>query len=247
MKNARAFSFKKKQQMEGFADRLAQIIAEYGSRYALAQASGIPVTTLQKYTLGSKPGMDALVTLGRVANVNLHWLLTGQGQMRGAGQLPGAALADVVMVDQYDPKSSLAMPVLVNQFPLSRNYLERNLQLSDPSPQSLLAIESVGSLFEVSRGDLLLIDRTQAGLTCDGVYLLDLPGFSLRGVFNRPQGMLRIIEPRLKRDAISTPPDRGSGQSVYYNYQVDRRELLGDGRRVNNKVVGRAVWVGRIL
>ena len=180
MKNATAFSFKEEQQMEGFAARLAQIIAEYGSRYALAQASGIPVTTLQKYTLGSKPGMDALVTLGRVANVNLHWLLTGQGQMRGAGQLPGAALADVVMVDQYDPKSSLAMPVLVNQFPLSRNYLERNLHLSDPSPQSLLAIESVWSLFEVSRGDLLLIDRTQAGLTCDGVYLLDLPGFSLR-------------------------------------------------------------------
>jgi len=233
--------------MEGFAARLAQIIAEYGSRYALAKASGIPVTTLQKYTLGSKPGMDALVTLGRVANVNLDWLLTGQGQMRGAGQPSGAALADVVMVDQYDPKSSLAIPVLVNQLPMSRNYLERKLQLGDPSPQSLLAIESVWGLFEVSHGDLLLIDRTQAGLTVDGLYLLDLPGFSLRGVFNRPQGMLNIVEPRLIRGSISTPPDRGSGQTANYTYQVDRRELLGDGRRVTSKVVGRAVWVGRVL
>src|ERR1700732_4003792 len=98
MKNATAFSLNEEQQMEGFAARLAQIIAEYGSRYALAKASGIPVTTLQKYTLGTKPGMDALVTLARSANVDLDWLLTGRGQMRGAGQLPGAALADVVMV-----------------------------------------------------------------------------------------------------------------------------------------------------
>ena len=80
--------------MAGFAARLSQIIAEFGSRYALAKASGIPATTLQKYALGSKPGMDSLVVLARVANVDLNWLLTGQGPMRGAGQLPGATLAD---------------------------------------------------------------------------------------------------------------------------------------------------------
>lgn len=233
--------------MEGFAARLAQIIAEYGSRSALAKASGIPATTLQKYTSGAKPGMDALVTLARSANVDLDWLLTGQGQLRGAGQLPGAALADVVMVDQYDPKSSLAMPVLVNQLPLSRNYLERNLHLSDSSPQSLLAIESVWSLLEVSRGDLLLIDRKQIGLTLDGLYLLDLPGFALRGVFNRPQGMLSIIEPRLIQAPSSTPPDPGSEQSAHYTYRVARRALLGDGRRLTSKVVGRAVWLSRVL
>ena len=48
---------------ENFSERLAQIIAEYGSRYALAKASGIPMSTLQTYTLGSKPGIDALTTL----------------------------------------------------------------------------------------------------------------------------------------------------------------------------------------
>jgi Bacteriophage CI repressor helix-turn-helix domain len=230
-----------------FASRLAQVIAEYGSRYALAKASGIPVSTLQNYTLGSKPGIDALATLARVANVDLTWLVTGKGQMRGASQLPGAALADVVMVDQYHLKSSLATPVIVNQIPFSRHYLVRILRLSDPSHESLLAIESVADLLNISRGDLLLIDRKQVDLTLDGVYLLNLPGFSLRGVFNRPQGKLSIIEPRSTRGSNSNRPDRRSQGETFDSYQVDRRELLGDGRQVISKVVGHAVWVCRTL
>jgi hypothetical protein len=230
-----------------FADRLAQVITEYGSRYALAKASGIPVSTLQNYSLGSKPGIDALATLARVANVDLTWLVTGKGQMRGAGQLPGAALADVVIVDQYDSQSSLAVPVIVNQIPFSRHYLEHKLHLSDPDYDLLLAIQSVADLLEISRGDLLLVDRKQAGLTFDGVYLFNLPGFSLRGVFSRPRGKLGIIEPRPTGSSTSNGLNRRSRGEESDSYQVDRRELLGDGRRIVSKVVGRVVWVGRAL
>jgi len=222
---------------EGFAGRLAQLIAEYGSRYALAKASGIPVSTLQNYALGSKPGMDALATLARVGNVDATWLLTGRGSMRGAGQLPGAVLADVVMVDQYDSKS-----LLVNEIPLSRRYLEGTLHLSQPTHKSLMAIESVWDLLDIVHGDFLLIDRNQANLTADGAYLFNLPGFALRGVFTRLQGKLRIVEPRSTRGSISNRHDRARGET---SYEVDRRELLGFGRQAASKVVGRAVWVGR--
>jgi len=232
---------------QGFADRLAQLIAEYGSRYALAKASRIPVTTLQNYALGSRPGIDALVTLARVGNVDLTWLLTGRGHMRGAGQHPGAALADVVMVDQYDPKASLAIPVLVNQVPFSRNYLERTLRLNKPDHASLLAIESLWDIFDTMRGDLLLIDRKQANLVVDGVYLLNLPGFSLRGVFTRPQGKLQVVEPRSIRSSIPNRNDRHPRGQTPDSYELDRHELLGDGRRIASKVVGRAVWVGHAL
>jgi hypothetical protein len=232
---------------QGFADRLAQLTAEYGSRYALAKASRIPVTTLQNYALGSRPGIDALVTLARVGNVDLTWLLTGRGQMRGIGQLPGAALADVVMVDQYDPKASLAIPVLVNQIPFSRQYLERTLHLDEPDHASLLAIESVWDLFDTMRGDLLLIDRKQANMVADGVYLLNLPGFSLRGVSARPQGKLRIIEPQSIRSSIAKRPDCPRRDEPAHSYELDRRELIGDGRQVASKVVGRAVWVSHAV
>ncbi len=232
---------------EGFADRLVQLIAEYGSRYALAKASGIPVSTLQNYALGSKPGMDALATLARVGNVDATWLLTGRGSMRGAGQLPGAVLADVVMVDQYDPKWSLAIPRLVNEIPFSRRYLESTLRLSEPTHKSLMAIESVWDLFDIVRGDLLLVDCNQAILTTDGVYLFNLPGFSLKGVFDRFQGKLRIVEPRPTRGTISNRQGRRAPGETSDSYDIDRRELLGDGRHVASKVVGRAVWVGRAI
>lgn len=227
-----------------FAGRLAQIIAEYGSRYALAKATGIPMSTLQNYTLGSKPGIEALTTLARVANLDLTWLLTGRGPMRGAGQLPGAALADVVMVDQYDPKSSLQIPVIAAQIPFSRHYLENQLRLTEPGPHTLLAIESVWNLFDISLGDLLLIDRNQAGVVIDGVYLLNFPGFALRAIFSRPGGQLKVVEPRSTQRASKRREDDSGPEK---GYQVDRRELLGAGHHIASKVVGRAVWAGRAI
>jgi len=109
--------------------------------------------------------------------------------MRGTGQQPGAALADVVMVDQYDPKSSLQIPGIVMHFQptLSREPpAPHHLHLSKLGPETLLAIESVWNLIDISQRDLLLIDRSQAGVVIDGVYLLNLPGFSLRAIFSRP-------------------------------------------------------------
>ena len=59
---------------DNFADRLRQLVREFGSRYALAKASGIAQSTLQSYEAGSKPGMEALVRLAQVGNVDLNWL-----------------------------------------------------------------------------------------------------------------------------------------------------------------------------
>ena len=70
-----------------FADRLRTLTREFGSRYALAKATGIPASTLQGYEAGAKPGMDALLTLARVGNVDVRWLMTGEGTMRAPGTL----------------------------------------------------------------------------------------------------------------------------------------------------------------
>ena len=84
-----------------FPQRLQELVEEYGSRYGLSKASGIAISTLQAYEAGSNPGLEALVALARAANVGFDWLLTGRGEKRPAGTLPGALLADVVMVDLY--------------------------------------------------------------------------------------------------------------------------------------------------
>jgi hypothetical protein len=156
--------------------------------------------------------------------------------MRGDGQPPGAALADAVIVDQYDSKS-----LLVNEIPLSGRYLEGTLHLNEPSHKSLMAIESVWNLFDVVRGDPLLIDREQSTLDSDGIYAFNLPGFSLKGVFNAFQGKLRIVEPRATRDPISNSAENGSRQTAssatqsgVFPYMEERRNRRV-GRRISRK------------
>jgi len=92
-----------------FSERLKRITKEFRSRYALAKASGIPASTLQSYEAGSKPGMDALVRLAQVGNVDLNWLVRGTGEMRPTGMLSGAIFADILMVDQYELGTAEAM------------------------------------------------------------------------------------------------------------------------------------------
>jgi hypothetical protein len=144
--------------------------------------------------------------------------MTGAGQMRGTGQLPSAALADVVMIDQHDPKWLLAIPAIVKQIPFSRHYLEHKVHPFEPSPKSLMVVDSVVDLLEIARGDLLLVDRKQATLGVDGVYLLNLPEFTLRDVFNLPQGDLTFIEPRPTRSAGAAAANGHSREEASTSY-----------------------------
>ena len=123
-----------------FPERLRQVIAEFGSRYNLAKCSRIPASTLQSYEAGSKPGLGALTTLARVANVDLNWLVTGRGEKRPAGMMSGATLADFVVVYQYEMGTALCMSIVIGQVPFSRHYLESRLRLKDPSNETLLLV-----------------------------------------------------------------------------------------------------------
>jgi hypothetical protein len=220
-----------------FPQRLRQIIAEFGSRNALAKSSRIPGSTLQSYEAGSQPGIAALTTLARVANVDLNWLVTGKGQMRPAGLISGALLADFVVVDQCQLGTPLNMPVSIGQVPFSRHFLESRLQLNDPSNESLLVVEADANLFEISRGDLVFVDREQKDLGRDGIYLLDLPGMVLRAVTRCIGNKVRV-----------TAPERDGGRRAPARFEELRRsDLLGADRLHVSKVIGRAVWIGRTI
>lgn len=229
-----------------FAKRLQLLVQEFGSRYALAKSSGIPSSTLQSYEAGSVPGMHALLTLAQVANVDLNWLMTGNGEMRPVGLQPGAFLKDVLMVDQYKLGTALSMQIIIGQIPFSRNFLETRLCLEEPANATLLAVEAGGALLGIGRGDLVLIDRKQASLGRDGVYLLDFPGLELRGVFRRAGDKVDVVGP--EHDLIrSGQRRRGGPKRIAASQELSLNELLGVGRHAVSKVVGRAVWVGRAI
>jgi hypothetical protein len=229
-----------------FSERLQRLIKEFGSRYALAKSSGIPSSTLQSYEAGSKPGMDVLVTLARVGNVNLHWLMTGNGEMRPPGMQPGALLKDVLLIDQYELGTVLSMGMVVGQIPFSRHFLESRLRLTEPTHATLLAVEAGSDLLAIRRGDLVLIDRKQATLARDGIYLLDFPGIELRAIFRRPDEKVDIVNP--EHNVIQSRQKRRGGSARRPgSVEMSISDLFGIGRGRRDIVIGRAVWVGRSL
>jgi hypothetical protein len=229
-----------------FTKRLQLLIQEFGSRYALAKSSGIPSSTLQSYEAGSIPGMHALLTLAQVGNVDLNWLMTGNGEMRPVGLQPGALLKDVLMVDQYKLGTALSMQIIIGQIPFSRNFLETRLRLEEPANATLLAVEAGGDLLGIGRGDLVLVDRKQASLGREGIYLLDFPGLELRGVFRLAGDKVDVVGPQ--HDMMhSGQMRRGGPKRIPASHEMTVSELLGVGRHSVSKVVGRAVWVGRAM
>ena len=229
-----------------FTKRLQLLIQEFGSRYALAKSSGIPSSTLQAYEAGSLPGMHALLALAQVGNVDLNWLMTGNGEMRPVGLLPGAFLKDIVTVDQYELGTALSMQSIVGHIPFSRDLLEGKLRLQEPANATLLAVEAGSDLLGIGRGDLVLIDRKQASLGRDGVYLLDFPALELRGVFRRAGDKVDVVDPEHDKTR-SGQEHRGGLKRIPASREMSLTELLGGGRHSVSKVVGRAVWVGRAL
>jgi transcriptional regulator with XRE-family HTH domain len=227
-----------------FGQRLQLIIKEFGSRYALAKSSGIPASTLQGYEAGSKPGMDALLKLAQVGNVDLSWLLSGNGEMRPPGLQPGARLKDILMVQQYELGTALNMQVIVSEIPFSRSFLETRLRLNEPTNATLLAVEAGSDLIAIARGDLVLIDRKQATLARDGIYLLDFPGIELRAIFRRPDTKVDVVGPEHDTDLSGQKRRRGKKRTSS-TLEMSIGDLLGVGRHGVSKVVGRAVWVGR--
>jgi hypothetical protein len=191
--------------------------------------------------------MDALLTLARVGNVDLNWLMTGNGEMRPPGLQPGALLKDVVLVDQYELGTALSMKMIVGQVPFSRHLLETRLHLQEPTHSTLLAIEAGSNLLAIARGDLVLVDRKQAILTRDGIYLLNFPGLELRGIFRRPDDKVDVISP--EHDVIRSGQERSNTSTrTPVSLEMTIGEFLGIGRHsASSKVVGRAVSVERAV
>lgn len=176
-----------KRSEQTFSERIEILVHEFGTRYRLAKASGVPQSTLQQYAHGRTdhpPRADILLNLARAGNVSLEWLMTGKGEMRPAGLMPGAAFADVVMVELRDPAAALSMAQILGFVPFSRFLLESRLGLEDH--ERLMTIEADQDLPPlIRRSDLLLIDRTAENRLPrrDGVYVLSVArGLAVRQV-----------------------------------------------------------------
>ncbi|MGO9450851.1 MAG: helix-turn-helix domain-containing protein [Candidatus Binataceae bacterium] len=204
-----------------FAVRFARLVKEFGSRYRLAKVSGVSESTLQQYAQKSAdlpPRADILIALAHAANVSIEWLATGKGEMRPAGILPGAAFADVVMVELRGIHASLHMQQIRAFLPFSRWWLEHRLGISEP--KDLILIEADQDLPpEIRERDLLLVDRSAGNKLPRGEGLY---------VFSVPTGLaVKRVGVGLKRGFVVTGP----GMS---------EEL--EPMEIDRLVVGQVIW-----
>jgi len=144
-----------------FTDRFNELVKEFGSRYRLSKAAGIPESTLQQYAQSRTdlpPRADILLKLAQTANVSVEWLATGKGEMRPLGLVPGATFVDLRVVELRDMHAALSMERILLHLPFSRGWLQSRLGLSDD--EQLMALEADQDLPPlIKRSDLLLINR----------------------------------------------------------------------------------------
>ncbi len=179
-----------KENPKTFADRFEELVKEFGSRYRLSKASGIPESTLQQYAQARTdlpPRADILLKLAQAANVSVEWLAAGKGEMRPVGLLSGAMFSDIRVVELRDMHAALSMEQIIGHLPFSRTWLQRSLGLSDD--ERLMALEADQDLPPlIERLDLLLIDRgaEQKLPRRDGPYVLSVArGLAIRQVHAR--------------------------------------------------------------
>jgi len=69
--------------MRNLVERLVKIVEEKagGKHTVFAKNAGIPTSTFQGYINGRPPHAEHLIRIREKYNVNINWLLTGEGEM----------------------------------------------------------------------------------------------------------------------------------------------------------------------
>lgn len=114
-KKSRAFSpLGVKNVLEDLGARIKQFAkAAYGTQTALAKEIGTTSGQLSDYVSGRKsPGTEILRRLA-IAGLNIHWLLTGEGEMLAADNVSGPRL---VSPEEIEPHGEITGPTVGIEF-----------------------------------------------------------------------------------------------------------------------------------
>ncbi len=205
--------------LAGLGQRIADMAESLGGKRTLARQSGVHETQLYKYIRGgSTPSLAVCVALARAAGVSLDWLIAGE-----ASPVVGE---QAMRIDRYPAQVctlGLPWPGSVDASePLAVDPVE--LQQRGLAPHSVLAVQLQRgqACAPLADGGTVLIDRTQARLAGDGLYLLELGG------------SLRVQRVQFQCD--------GSLSLLAINDQF--RDLhLSHNRLAELSVIGRVLWI----
>lgn len=207
-----------------FAARLRQAIGE-ASIHAFSRRAGISNTALRSYLTGSIPGMDKVVKIAAAAEVNVLWLMTGEGAPH-----PHPASASP------DPDLPSYIPFVDVAVSAGPGMLARDAEVEDaiafhpqwlrgkincnPSDLSLVTVRGDSMYPTLQDGDLLLVDR-QVAEPRDGIYVFQMEGELLVKRLQRlPGGLFSVISDNPKFSPFSVnPSDPGLDFAIIGRYR----------------------------
>jgi phage repressor protein C with HTH and peptisase S24 domain len=184
----------------------------------------------------TKPSLELLVRISKIANYNLHWLLTGEGPMlfepsedmvkerlASYGELSDFTLIPVVALESDRMIASEGIKASAKEkYAFRRTWLQSKGNLEN---FVLFAVRSDSMDPTITDGDFVLIDCSQKEVVVGNIYALRIENAVM---VNRlqPMGDRRI---KVMSD-----------NKLYESYELD----FGTG---DIEIIGQIIWIGREL
>ena len=151
---------------EQFTDRLIKLLGdEPHARFA--RRCGFSLGALKNYLNGSIPGIDKALAITNACDVDLEWLITGEGR-------PSRSAEDqenFIGIPRYDTELSAGSgsfserAELLDHIPFTREFLLRKIGRKTPEKLAILEVRGDSMEPTISGGDLVLVDLRKRGLT----------------------------------------------------------------------------------
>ncbi len=230
--------------------RLSDLCDRYtrGDHALFADECGIPRSAMESYGKGTMPSAEHLIGIRKTFNVNINWLLTGEGDVnKVAGisldnlPIPTCRLVDIVSGPEEMPdrwkhlKNEFICVPLVNieiaagQPIMEEEYIEGWAVVHVAhikGKKDLVAVRVKGKSMEPTLNDksIVCIDRTEKTIINGTIYAVSLPDGSV---------VKRVFKNGKTLQLISDNPDPQYRQAIILNLN----EMEG-----YNPVVGKVIW-----
>lgn len=160
--------------VEGVGDRLRGLRGDM-SQADFGELLGVSLSTWRRYEAGERPpDAEALLKLHLLKGIDLHWLLTGNGQPVPKGSMPQT---DYALVPYFDVTAAAGhgRTVLDAERPAKQlAYRHDWLHARNLSASNLFEISVAGDSMEseLRDGDTVLVDRSQTEIRGGAIYVL---------------------------------------------------------------------------
>lgn len=184
----------------GFVERLRQLIHRVGSANALARKAGVSQSGFQRYLAGGQPTRKVLIALAQAAEVDLIWLMTGEGGVQPRKPVD-SNIQSLTRLPLYQSRATL--PPMEPQF---RSVTPQNvaglgfcrfwLSSHGLDAKDIAGLYMQGNSMEptINDGDTLLVNVTQRDIVDGSLYAIrDGNTALIKRIQRHPAGRLRLI------------------------------------------------------